>query len=178
MASAIKKRGKYVVEVAPGVPGSGDKPSVGATYRNITAEKEFENVEGACTLYETFERSVKQFSANECLGWRENGQGPFVWSTYQVITNARRCMALVQVASLNCRNCTFMWFCEEIAWPTVLGKYLLCVQAVGAQVTAVASAMVHAGLTAHGRAGIYSVNSPEWMTVMQVLKAPPALRAL
>lgn len=36
------------------------------------------------------------------------------------------------------------------------------------KVERVASAMAHVGVAPHGRAGIYSVNCPEWMEVMQV----------
>lgn len=41
-------------------------------------------------------------------------------------------------------------------------------QTVGEKVSLIASAMVNVGLAAHGRAGIYAVNCPEWMEVMLV----------
>jgi long-chain acyl-CoA synthetase len=38
---------------------------------------------------------------------------------------------------------------------------------VGEATAAVGSAMAYCGLEAHGRAGVYGVNSPEWMIAMQ-----------
>ena len=39
---------------------------------------------------------------------------------------------------------------------------------VGERVAAVAGAMMALGLKAHGRVGVYGINSPEWMMAMQV----------
>lgn len=43
---------------------------------------------------------------------------------------------------------------------------------VGERVDAIAGAMAALGLKAHGRVGVYGVNSPEWMMAMQA--RPPA----
>lgn len=46
------------------------------------------------------------------------------------------------------------------------GRIML--QEVAMEVENIASAMAHVGVPAHGRAGIYAVNCPEWMITMQV----------
>ena len=42
---------------------------------------------------------------------------------------------------------------------------------VGERVNAIASGMMALGLKAHGRVGVYGINSPEWMMAMQACPA-------
>ena len=39
---------------------------------------------------------------------------------------------------------------------------------IGEKVDAIAGGIMHLGLQAHGRIGVYGINSPEWMITMQV----------
>ncbi|XP_074649293.1 long-chain-fatty-acid--CoA ligase 1-like [Tubulanus polymorphus] len=38
--------------------------------------------EDVTTVYEAFQRGARVSSNGECLGWRENGQGPYKWISY------------------------------------------------------------------------------------------------
>ena len=40
---------------------------------------------------------------------------------------------------------------------------------IGEKVDAIAGGIMHLGLQAHGRIGVYGINSPEWMITMQVV---------
>lgn len=79
---------KYIHEVAPAQPANGSKPAVGPEYRNTIAKDGPPSLEGVTTLYELFQRSVKKYGKNKCLGHREvkNGEaGAFVWETYEEV---------------------------------------------------------------------------------------------
>ena len=80
---ALKMRGKYVVEVAPGTAGTADKPAVGPEYRNKLAEKGYSKFDET-SLADAFSRSVAKHPDKPCLGRRIDGKGPFVWATYKV----------------------------------------------------------------------------------------------
>ena len=59
---------------------------VGMPCRNVAAKEGFPSFEGASTLYEVFERSVKLFGENRCLGWRpitDGKAGPYEYWTYK-----------------------------------------------------------------------------------------------
>ena len=54
--------------------------------RNVAAKDGFPTMEGATTLYEVFENSVKTFGDNQCLGFRpmvDGKAGPYQWWTYK-----------------------------------------------------------------------------------------------
>lgn len=81
--------GEYIVEVEPGKPGIGDKPSVGPAYGNSMAVKGFSAPIDACkNLYDAFQSSVNRFGASPCLGKRIDGKGEFVWETFKVSCHA------------------------------------------------------------------------------------------
>lgn len=102
-----KLREKYLVEMAPEEPAKNGKPSASATYRNILAKDKFATLEME-SLHEVFQRSVRKFAGNACLGWREAG-GPYQWDTYQV---CRLCFRLSSdhLNTLRLHNCLFHLF--------------------------------------------------------------------
>lgn len=82
---------KYLHEVAPAQAANGSKPAVGPEYRNVLAKDGPPSLDGVTTLYELFQRSVKKYANNKCLGHREvkDGKaGPFVWETYAEVDKA------------------------------------------------------------------------------------------
>ena len=55
-------------------------------FRNVAAKDGFPTMEGATTLYEVFENSVKTYSDKQCLGFRpmvDGKAGPYQWWTYK-----------------------------------------------------------------------------------------------
>jgi len=89
-----------MVPLPPAVQGialpNSKEPGYSSIYRNAKypdALKPYETSE-VTTLYESFERSVKNSGKNHCLGHREYDRatgvwGPYVWETYEDI-HARR----------------------------------------------------------------------------------------
>jgi len=72
------------------------EPGYSSIYRNAKFPDVLQPYETSevTTLYESFERSVRQNGKNDCLGHREYDRatgiwGPFIWETYEQI-QARR----------------------------------------------------------------------------------------
>ncbi|KAG2439883.1 hypothetical protein HYH02_010513 [Chlamydomonas schloesseri] len=79
---------KYLVEVEPARPASGDKPSASPVYRSVYAKDGFPTVDFK-TLFEMFEQSAAKYPDNQCLGKREKNEkgevGAYVFKTYKEI---------------------------------------------------------------------------------------------
>lgn len=73
------------LQVGPSRPAQGDVPSAGPSYRHISAKDGFPKLE-VSTLHELFDRSVKTYAGNNCLGKREKladgTVGDFKFETY------------------------------------------------------------------------------------------------
>src|SRR5579862_1480010 len=72
------------------------EPGYSPIYRNAKYADKLQPYETSevTTLYESFERSVKQYPKNACLGSREYNRvakswGPYVWENYEQV-HARR----------------------------------------------------------------------------------------
>jgi hypothetical protein len=75
------------------------------------------NVDYATTLYDSFQHSVEKYGEFECLGHRRNGDGEYVWKSYNTVntlatnfgsglislTNLKR-QGLVGIFSNNCEE--------------------------------------------------------------------------
>jgi long-chain acyl-CoA synthetase len=77
------------------VPNS-KEPGYSSIYRNVNYPNELQPYERSevTTLFESFERSVKEGPKRECLGHREYNKatktwGPYVWETYEDIYHRR-----------------------------------------------------------------------------------------
>ncbi|GAQ85275.1 Long-Chain Acyl-CoA Synthetase [Klebsormidium nitens] len=77
---------KYIVEVAPAQPATGNNPySYGPTYRYSGSKDGFPTIPGVTNLYENFTRSVEKYPLNKAFGWRgkvDGKAGPFKWMSY------------------------------------------------------------------------------------------------
>ena len=145
-----KMIGKYLYETQPGTAAADGKPSRGPVYRFVAAQQGFTELPSNLhSLYEVFQQSVTHYPDNDCLGRRVDGKGEFVFESYRVNLPPACCL-------WSAAPCKPMPIATHASLQTVAEK-----------VAHVASAMAHVGLEAHGRAGIYSVNCPEWMTTMQ-----------
>jgi long-chain acyl-CoA synthetase len=81
-----KQVGDVTIAIGKGKPEQGDRKAVGPIYRNIAAKDGWPKIQGASTLYELFEQSVKQHPNARCIGWRpmKNGQAQdYVFHTYK-----------------------------------------------------------------------------------------------
>lgn len=82
--------GKFLCEVAPGVPAEGETPSRSAIFRNTVARNDFPTLE-VSTLYDLFTRSATKYAKEPCLGLRPklaNGEvGPFQFKSYKEVAD-------------------------------------------------------------------------------------------
>ncbi len=82
-------RDKYVVAVSEARPAADGKPSASPIFRAAGSKDKLPSLEGVTTLFDLFERSVKLYAANQCLGARTKGAdgkaGEFVWQTYSEV---------------------------------------------------------------------------------------------
>lgn len=78
----VKRRGKFLYEVAPGKPGNETQPSTGPVYRTNYAQNGFPTLQGVSSLYEVFQKSVQDWPDKQCLGRRVDKE--YVWQTYKV----------------------------------------------------------------------------------------------
>ena len=75
-------------EVGPGLPQTDDTPSTGPTYRNVYSQNGFPKLDGVNSLYEVFQKSVRERPNQDCLGVRPKGSRVYEWETYQVPLNS------------------------------------------------------------------------------------------
>ena len=82
----VQTVGDATIAMDKGRPEQGETKAVGPTYRNIAAKEDWPTLPGATTLFESFERSVKNNPDAKCLGWRPitNGKaGDFKFMNYK-----------------------------------------------------------------------------------------------
>ena len=82
----VQTVGDATIAMDKGQPEQGETKAVGPTYRNIAAKEDWPTLPGATTLFESFERSVKNNPDAKCLGWRPitNGKaGDFEFMNYK-----------------------------------------------------------------------------------------------
>ena len=93
MGFAVEEEGcrdRHVSAISgPDLGGPAGTNSSSGTYRHATSRDALPQLEGVSTLFELFDRSVKQYPDNECLGARTKGAdgsaGPFVFKSYKEI---------------------------------------------------------------------------------------------
>ncbi|KAJ4798145.1 Long-Chain Acyl-CoA Synthetase [Rhynchospora pubera] len=78
---------KNLVEVEPAIPGNGEKPSVGPTYRNVFAKDGFPaEPHGVNSCWDFFRLAVEKYPNNKMLGRRpiiDGKAGDYTWLTYK-----------------------------------------------------------------------------------------------
>ena len=82
----IKDIGIGTIAVGEGQPEQGEKKAIGPIYRSQVARTAWPTIPNVTTLYELFERSVKNNAERRCIGWRpiKNGTAaPYTFHTYK-----------------------------------------------------------------------------------------------
>lgn len=81
--------GDLLVQVGDPTPALGDEPAKGPVLRNSLARDGFPELEGVTTLYQLFQRSVKNHGDKPCLGKRALGAdgkaGDYEFDSYQEV---------------------------------------------------------------------------------------------
>ena len=82
----ITEVGVGTITVGKGRPEQGDKNAIGPIYRSKVARTAWPTIPNVTTLFDLFERSVRNNPQRKCIGWRpiRNGEAaPYTFHTYK-----------------------------------------------------------------------------------------------
>ena len=94
----ITEIGVGTISVGRGRSQEGDKNAVGPIYRSKVAKTSWPTIPNVTTLFELFERSVRNNPGRRCIGWRpvQGGRaGPYTYHTYKETQGCRSWRATV-----------------------------------------------------------------------------------
>ena len=132
----ITEIGVGTISVGKGRAEQGDNNAIGPIYRSQSAKTSWPTIPNVTTLYDLFERSVRNNSERRCIGWRpiKDGQAaPYVFHTYKE-TQGEYCLHACNTHQVCCCICTLETF-----------------NVIAERVGNVASALKHVKAKAHGK---------------------------
>ena len=98
----ITEIGVGTISVGQGRPEQGDRNAIGPIYRSQAARTSWPTIANVSTLFDLFERSVRNNPERKCIGWRpiRNGEAAsYTFHTYKETQREQTVQACLQPSS-------------------------------------------------------------------------------